>query len=214
VAYRTEETPIDLEGSGRSLVIKSDQKMTVPVLISARTRGDARAIESALWDFLGEYGYSKSDASSELEFEGSAFKRFNIRLKWKDFEIEFGFEKSSGSPSEGAEPEKPRAREVLEKRLAAVGGLLILGTALLATVAYAKEFAKQYHETFPPKAATQVEMSQDERRIIEVRLPTAFFSAIESADKDVENFKLLTGFIVVDQLLLQSETLKPPENAD
>jgi hypothetical protein len=211
VLYPTEERTIGQEGSGLRRVTKGDQKITVPVLIGARTRDDAIAIEEALWEFLQAYGYSKSDASSQLEFEGSdAFKRFYIRLKWKDFEIEFGREKGPGPSSEINAPEKHKVRKFLEKTLAAVGGLLILGTALLVTVTYAKEFVKQYYETFPPKAAAQSEMIQDDHRIIEVKLPPAFIPAIENADKDVEQFKLLTGFVVLDQLHLQSGSLDRP----
>jgi hypothetical protein len=212
VPYDTEERTIGLEGIGLRSVFKGEQKITIPVLISARTRRDANTIEEALWEVLQAHGYSKSDASSQLEFDGSAFKRFYIRLKWKDFEIEFGREK--GSASEATAPAKHGAREFLEKTLAAVGGLLIVGTALLATVVYAKEFVKEYHEAFPPNTASQIEMKQDERRIIEVKLPPAILPAVENADKDVETFKLLTGFVLADHLRLRSESSPSPANPD
>jgi hypothetical protein len=214
VPYPIEERTSGLEGIGLLRVVKDEQTITVPVLISARTRGDVIAIEEALWEFLQACGYSKSDASSRVEFEGTAYTKFYLRLKWKDFELEFGREKDSNSSSESTAPKKHKAREFLDKTLAAVGGLLILGTAMLAAISYAREFVRQYHETFPPTSAAQIEMTQEDHRIIEVKLPPAIVPAIENADKDVETFKLLTGFVLADQLHVRSESSQHPANPD
>ncbi len=228
-------TEVDLEALLESKIRRRLPRMfsialTVPVLISAPTRAGVDDIETALWSYLKAHGYRKSSASELEEFEGSFWKKFRLTVKFGDwFHLDLARKENSGETAKKETREQSTSKEKLEKVVAVSNGLLILGTGVLAGVAYWHELTKQYHEAYPSQPASKTIPVEEhgpkkpkarpphrrhhEGAVVEKKLPARMVPVVRNTNKEnVSQFKFLLGFTFSGEIDLPPQQ-EPPKNS-